>query len=266
MVADGGVTGIEYRIDVEVNSLGFRNREYDPNKPEGSRRIVLLGDSFTYGFGLPLERTFFKLLERALSARRGAPVEVWNIAVGSWATAIHERIAESALQRFEPDLVILMFDDSDLYDNAAYRDELDAKGEFSADGNTEPFWKRRTEYIARVVTTDDQALMYELHELTAKHILAVARHVESSAAPFLMVTYPYPNFPDDYESRRLANLYRLVEPEGVRILSLYPDFPQERKKGEYFEKNRHWNAAGSRRVAARLESYIVEHYAQLLER
>src|SRR5919198_3108900 len=40
--------GVEYR----TNSLGLRTREIDKGKPQGTRRILALGDSFLWGDGL----------------------------------------------------------------------------------------------------------------------------------------------------------------------------------------------------------------------
>src|SRR5205085_2473261 len=59
------------------NSLGFRDVERPAAKPAGTFRILALGDSITYGGGMPIEETYPKVLERLLDSPR-APVEVWN--------------------------------------------------------------------------------------------------------------------------------------------------------------------------------------------
>jgi hypothetical protein len=50
---------IEYR----VNSKGLRDDEHAYEKPAGKKRIVIVGDSRTFGFGAPIEKHFTRLLE-----------------------------------------------------------------------------------------------------------------------------------------------------------------------------------------------------------
>ena len=59
--------GTTYGVPVEMNSLGYRNAELEIPKREGLRRIVVLGDSFTWGVGLPLDRTIPKLIEHEIA-------------------------------------------------------------------------------------------------------------------------------------------------------------------------------------------------------
>src|SRR5262245_65012325 len=51
--------GVEFRI----NAMGLKDREYPPGKRAGVFRILMLGDSFTEGFGLPIAQTMPKQLE-----------------------------------------------------------------------------------------------------------------------------------------------------------------------------------------------------------
>src|SRR5207249_3921454 len=43
---------------VRVNSLGFRDREFALHKSPGVFRVPTVGDSVTFGFGVPLEDTY----------------------------------------------------------------------------------------------------------------------------------------------------------------------------------------------------------------
>lgn len=67
--ADGCV---EYRI----NSLGFRDHEFPVEKPAGEQRLIAIGDSFTFGAGVPAGLCWVEQLEARLVAARRAPVEV----------------------------------------------------------------------------------------------------------------------------------------------------------------------------------------------
>src|ERR1051326_4754279 len=49
----------EFAFTVTTNSLGFRDREFSPDK-KSKTRIVALGDSFTYGWGVEAQQSWPK--------------------------------------------------------------------------------------------------------------------------------------------------------------------------------------------------------------
>ena len=54
-------------VPAHTNSLGFRDtREYALSKPPGTFRIIVLGDSVTFGHGALFETTYPYLLEQRL--------------------------------------------------------------------------------------------------------------------------------------------------------------------------------------------------------
>ncbi len=73
-----GAKAVHFGAEVEVNSKGQRGPEYTVEKPENVFRIAIFGDSFTYGFGLPLEETFPVLLQRQLNETFDDSIEVIN--------------------------------------------------------------------------------------------------------------------------------------------------------------------------------------------
>lgn len=66
---------LEWDIDMRVNSKGLRDHEYPPEPSPGS--ILVLGDSFTEGYGVELAETYSKRLEARLKAA-GKPRRVYN--------------------------------------------------------------------------------------------------------------------------------------------------------------------------------------------
>ncbi|MBN9415713.1 MAG: hypothetical protein J0I12_09775 [Candidatus Eremiobacteraeota bacterium] len=59
----------------ERNHLGLRSPELSPFKPPGKKRVLFLGDSVTFGLGVPLQDTFIKRIEEQL----GPDVEAINL-------------------------------------------------------------------------------------------------------------------------------------------------------------------------------------------
>jgi lysophospholipase L1-like esterase len=101
-------SGFFYGAEIQTDSVGFRDRDYPVARVPGKRRIMLLGDSFTLGWGVPFDSMFSKQLEKLLN-QNGQPTEVINTGVGNTNTVMElEQFKEIGL-RFKPDMVILMY-------------------------------------------------------------------------------------------------------------------------------------------------------------
>ncbi len=94
-------SGIDYRI--RINSLGLRDREVPPLKNNGRKRILLLGDSITFGTGVDERWRYSDFLRRAL---RGSN-EVVNTGVAGWGNDQELLYFESRGWRLQPDVVII---------------------------------------------------------------------------------------------------------------------------------------------------------------
>jgi lysophospholipase L1-like esterase len=99
-------------VDVRINSQGLRDDEYSVTKPDGVYRIMMLGDSTTFGWGVPLNETSAKILERNLNAEHVPGydhVEVLNAGVGNYDTVQEVTYYETRGRAFHPDLVVLVY-------------------------------------------------------------------------------------------------------------------------------------------------------------
>lgn len=102
---------------LRVNSYGLRGREVTLEKETGSRRIVGLGDSVMFGWGVSEEASYLAQLERCLGGGDGvkaATVEVLNFAVPGYNTWMEVEAFVARGARFAPDLVVLHMNDNDL--------------------------------------------------------------------------------------------------------------------------------------------------------
>lgn len=91
---------------VETNRFGMRDRERELVAAPGTLRIAVLGDSFTFGFGVAAHEAYPAQLERCLNERAapGQSVEVLNFGVGGYSTrdeavALAEKVAPFSPQR-----------------------------------------------------------------------------------------------------------------------------------------------------------------------
>jgi hypothetical protein len=107
---------------VRINSDGLRDREHAKAKPAGTVRIAVLGDSFSEAMHVPMEQTFWSLLERKLQECNvfpGKQVEVINFGVSGYGTAQELMTLRRKVWDYSPDLVVLAFTTyNDIYDNS----------------------------------------------------------------------------------------------------------------------------------------------------
>ena len=110
-----------------INSAGYRDLERAIPRPEGVRRAVCLGDSFTWGVGVLFDDAWPQRLERGLALERG---EAWEAVVlaepGLGAVQLTSRLASEGFV-YEPDVVVLawVLNDSEDQDAAEARRAAD---------------------------------------------------------------------------------------------------------------------------------------------
>ena len=110
-------------VPAHINRLELRDpREYDLVKKPGTFRILVLGDSVTFGHGSVYEHTYPYLLEQRLRAwKPDVDWQVWNAAVPGYNTSQELGHLLEVGDRFQPDLVIVGFFENDLIGNEPVR-------------------------------------------------------------------------------------------------------------------------------------------------
>jgi hypothetical protein len=129
----------------DVNTAGQRDREHMLAKADDVYRIAVLGDEYSEARQLALADTWWarlghKLDECAFQPRKR--IEVLNFAVGGYGTAQQYVQLETSVMRYQPDLVLLQFNNADDVQNNSFILEpqkhrpffmLDAKGRLAID-------------------------------------------------------------------------------------------------------------------------------------
>ncbi|PYQ83668.1 MAG: hypothetical protein DMG03_12840 [Acidobacteria bacterium] len=97
-----------------INSQGLRDYEYTRRKEPRTFRIVGVGDSSLFGWGVPIEDSGLKVLERRLNEEfRARKFEVVNFAVPGYNTAMESETFVQRCLEYAPDLVLLNFNTND---------------------------------------------------------------------------------------------------------------------------------------------------------
>lgn len=96
-------------VEVRINRFGLRERDdiTPDNKQPGEHRIVCIGDSFTFGWGIPVEKGWVRLLEDDLR-QDGKDVRTVNCgAAGALVTDEYWHGLKNRFGAFQPDCVIV---------------------------------------------------------------------------------------------------------------------------------------------------------------
>lgn len=97
--------GTAWGVSVHTNSAGFRGGEEYPLQSQHKLRIVTLGDSRAYGFGVKDEETFTHVLQETLR-QRGVDAEAINAGVHGF-SAVQCRARLRQMLRYKPNAVII---------------------------------------------------------------------------------------------------------------------------------------------------------------
>jgi lysophospholipase L1-like esterase len=101
----------EFRTTVRINQKGLRDREHSYERQKDNKRILVLGDSFAWGYGVEEAERFSQLLEKSLD------VEVINAGVSGYSTDQELLWYKNEGVKYDTDLVILVVAGNDVGDN-----------------------------------------------------------------------------------------------------------------------------------------------------
>ena len=102
-------TGIYLDTELSTNSDGFRSPEIEVVKPPDGKRVVCLGDSLTFGHGVPVRETYPARLANELRDRmRGSRWEVINTGMEGYCT-FQETSQLRRCLKYQPDVAVLLF-------------------------------------------------------------------------------------------------------------------------------------------------------------
>ena len=248
-------------VEVRYNEAGLRDRPIAP-KADREWRVLMLGDSLVFGWGVEQEKTFSALLEGLLSEQLHRPVRVINAGVCSYNTVTQLAWLRQDGLDLHPDLVVLVYATNDI----APIDAVWARKD--GEPSERPFTQRAmsvlshswlykvVEHARRIRTPEGhpgdagwQASMQALRDLAR----------ETQAHGMGMATFFWVWRLDDVQSQLLAAMRSALAPTFVEpVAGWYPDEPVSRW---YNSSADHHPNAQAHAVAARrmLESLRAQH-------
>ena len=162
---------------VTINSKGFRGPEVQYEPQIGRQRVVVLGDSFVWGFGVEYEESFQAKLQQALDR-----VEVIGLGVSGYSTDQELILYRNEGRKYRADLVIQVVAANDLPGNLSTEEYLIySKPAFVlADENLSPANQPvvRTSWLKRMIVQ----LAWRSYVLTGMQRLIYQASVERNLA------------------------------------------------------------------------------------
>lgn len=205
--------GVKLSEEIQINSHGFRDAEFSHEKPEGVYRIVVIGDSVTFGWLQGQDEIYPEILERRLNetAPAGRRYEVFNLGVGGYNAAQELELLRSKGMAYHPDLVLVGYCSND-----------------NQIGYDAGLWRHFTRTWSR--TYDFARLRWMLWREHSSEKSLVERSYEGMAAlageagvPLVTVVFPDKN---DAGGIHAETQTRLLAALGIDVLNLYPAFTE----------------------------------------
>ena len=256
---------------INTDSLGLRTKSVGASygvKQPNEYRIALVGDSVTFGEGVPrTEDTFAQVLEDILNRQPGRFVRVLNFGVSAYSVKQMAASLEYRMVDIQPDLVVLAMIPEDF--NVLRTPDINARG-YLVDRRM-PFLQSsivrevlrpiRLMYLLRGVilrwispSQDHEASrLLEQGEIPESYryvqrFKAIAEHYQF---PYLVVLLPKP------KEKAWGPLPSRLTQDGVTYLDLSPldrEFTREEFVASPFDP--HPSAAVHRRIGERLADYV----------
>lgn len=101
---------------VRINAAGFRQDDEVDSSPT-RRRVLVFGDSFTFGFGVNYEDGFFAIEKQRLEAARPG-LQLLNAAVPAFSTGHVRKLLARLIPEHDPVALVYFFNNNDILDNA----------------------------------------------------------------------------------------------------------------------------------------------------
>ncbi len=109
----------EWRNRIEINALGFHDREHAFERSGDGLRLLIAGDSFSEAAQLPIDQVWWSLAGEWVADELGRPVEVINCGMAGVGTATEWATYRALGRRYEADVVLLpIYLENDVVDNS----------------------------------------------------------------------------------------------------------------------------------------------------
>lgn len=286
-VARSDIPGLYYTLlpghregEIVFNSHGFNMPERPAEKPTGTRRLFVIGDSVAQGVGITRTDEAMPVVLEQLLRARGIPdsVEVWNAGTGGYnAEQIRIQLME-ILPTFSPDGILYIFNFNDYWEPNRYfhgqpaappsenvrQGFLDWLKSFRIVIRGRDAWNT---FVSRLrgypPVYVDYKIDYPFWHAMKSTIQRMYEHCGSRNLPFAVAIHPYQAFlfRRDDRNRALQDIRRFLQEAGIPHLDLTPCYQPHYREKIYLLDGNHMTSAGYRLMAECVADWIVTEAA-----
>jgi lysophospholipase L1-like esterase len=242
-----------------INSKGLRDREYPYQKPPGTMRILVLGDSYAWGYGVADNQVFSEVLE-AKFEQTGSKIEVLNSGVSGWGTDQEYLFLVDEGIKYAPDLVVLAF---------FVLNDMDDNSHSMQYGLYKPVFLNLDLELANVPVPkpDEKVFPLQTHadpwDLTVSIMEKMSAVCEEHDCRLVVMKFGTFLIEDPVESKEIDQVCqeRISPLSGVLYFDLDQEFAAQKfSLPQLLEGNDddHWNAFGHRQTAMALFQFLVD--------
>ncbi len=225
-----------------INALGYRDVDRGQPKPDGVKRVLCLGDSFTWGVGVMWDDSWPQRVERLVSRTRGERWEAVSLAEPGMNAVQQASRLESEGWGYGPDVVVLgyVLNDSEDENAAEARRARDWAEEEQEKKTTSPSLASRSALFRMVrsrihATVENRRRIDGYRSMYAddysgwaaarKALTAMGGMCRARGVPFVVVIFPLFANPlgDGYPFRELhAKVAQAAGESGAKVVDLLP--------------------------------------------
>ncbi len=241
---------------VRTNSYGMRSEEVPASRPPGVFRLLLVGDSYTYGTtSVDQSHIFAELLHKELPALIHKPVEVFAAAAGGWAIANELGYARSR-GLFDADLVLLVLNDGDpdqpfaTYEEQGSTPSVDHHPSFALQEVWERYLKSRL-FPDKSAEGAEQPTADEERRVAAQNLAHLDQLLQLTRAAKIPLAVAY--IPKPTATASPSGLVAWCASRQVPLINLASATSQWKSDDVLLHDHVHYNAKGNRLIATELE-------------
>ncbi|MGE0151104.1 MAG: SGNH/GDSL hydrolase family protein [Reyranellaceae bacterium] len=258
-------------VPVSINALGLRDRDYTPAKPAGAVRIVMLGDSVTFGWGVRIEDTPSKMVERLLNAGTAAPrYEVINTGVGNYNTVQEVTYFLNRGLQLDPDIVVLNYFINDAEPTPLRKQSALAERSYAAVAGLSAFDTLSRAYFGKADWREYYSNLYRpdaaAWQAAQQSIRDLARRCRERGIKLLIANYPELHVLQDYPFAAVTQAVRaLAAAENVPFVDLLPSVAALPPESLWVSPtDAHPNRIANERFAALLAAELRKSFPDLV--
>jgi len=234
---------------VRTNGKGFREEPFQADSPPHQHRIIVVGDSFAFGWGVNRTDRFTDIAERQLQEQfPGRNVTMLNLAIPGFGLRDYTAMVEERASRYRPDLLVVSFSRGDAVSLSARRE---IRRHIRKSTNTTLPEKDRIARFKAEVRQRRQNRTWVHQEFdNAMHAM---RNSTGHGTSILFYAYrPLPEQP-----RR--TIERTARKYNISFVSAPAAFDRRPPQQYTIPDDGHYNAVGQRLLADRLSTVLAAH-------